>query len=348
MADTFFGLTRETFDAIKEYYDGVRAQFDVHKGEKEGLISALQELLTEDIQDHKAWQAATSKVVELQAKWKATGFAGKEHNEALWSQFREAADVFFERKQVFYDRIKATSKVAKEKKLKLIEQAEGIQSSTDWKATSDAMIRLQKEWKAAGACAPGDEHRLWKKFRTAQDVFFKAKKAQFADRGKEEKANLALKMALLEKIEAFTISDNRNVDLDTLKGFSTEWREIGFIPRKNLDQVMERFRTAMDKHYDALSAARSERSVQTYGKRIEKLAAGDNRDLRREQSILRDKISRLQQRITSTEENMERFTGKGAESIREQAAKTIKNYRREIDEIKAKLKMLREAANPES
>ena len=45
---------------------------------------------------------------------------------------------------------------------------------------------------------------------------------------------------------------------------------------------------------------------------------------------------------------MERFTGKGAESIREQAAKTIKNYQREIDEIKAKLKMLREAANPES
>ncbi|MGB0247969.1 MAG: hypothetical protein ACPGAB_05540, partial [Flavobacteriales bacterium] len=121
----------------------------------------------------------------------------------------------------------------------------------------------------------------------------------------------------------------------TLKGFSTEWREIGFIPRKNLDSVMERFRTAMDKHYDALSAARSERSVQTYGKRIEKLASGDSRDLRREQSILR-------------EENMERFTGKGAESIREQAAKTIKNYQREIDEIKAKLKMLREAANPES
>ena len=348
LADTFFGLTRETFDAVKEYYDGVRAQFEVHKGEKEALISALTELLTEDINDHKAWQSATGKVVELQAKWKATGFAGKEHNEALWSQFREAADVFFERKQVFYDRVKASSKVAKEKKIKLIEQAEGIQNSTDWKATSDAMIRLQKDWKAAGPCAPGDEHRLWKKFREAQDVFFKAKKAQFADRGKEEKANLALKMALLEKIEAFTISDNRNVDLDTLKGFSTEWRAIGFIPRKNLDSVMERFRTAMDKHYDALSAARSERSVQTYGKRIAKLTSGDSRDLRREQSILRDKISRLQQRITSTEENMERFTGKGAESIREQAAKTIKNYQREIDEIKAKLKMLREATNPES
>ena len=343
LADTFFGLTRETFDAVKAYYDDMRAQFEVHKGEKEALINALQTLLTQDIEDHKGWQSATKEVVELQARWKATGFAGKEHNETLWGQFREAADVFFERKQVFYDRVKASSKVSKQKKLKLIEEAESMQNSTDWKSTSDAMIRLQKAWKEAGPCAPGDEHKLWKSFRSAQDVFFKAKKAQFADRNKEEVANLELKRALLEKIEAFQISDNRGQDLEALKGFSQEWSAIGFIPRKHLDNVMNRFRAAMDKHYDALSAKRSERSVETYNKRIEKLVAGDNRDVKREQHILRDKIARLQQRITSTEENMERFTGKGAESIREQALKTIKGYRREIDEIKAKLKLLREA-----
>ena len=343
LADTFFGLTRDTFDAVKAYYDDMRAQFEVHKGEKEALIAKLQSLLTEDIDGHKAWQAATQTVVGLQGEWKATGFAGKEHNEALWGQFREAADVFFERKQMFYDRVKASSKVSKQKKVKLIEEAQALQNSTDWRATSDAMIRLQKAWKEAGPCAPGDEHKLWKSFREAQDVFFKAKKAQFADRNKEEVANLALKQALLEKIEAFELSDNRGQDLDTLKGFSKEWSAIGFIPRKHLDTVMNRFRAAMDKHYDALSAKRSERSVETYNKRIEKLVAGDNRDVKREQHILRDKIARLQQRITSTEENMERFTGKGAESIREQALKTIKGYRREIDEIKAKLKLLREA-----
>ena len=343
LADTFFGLTRDTFDAVKAYYDDMRAQFEVHKGEKEALIAKLQSLLSEDIDGHKAWQAATQTVVGLQGEWKATGFAGKEHNEALWGQFREAADVFFERKQMFYDRVKASSKVSKQKKVKLIEEAQALQNSTDWRATSDAMIRLQKAWKEAGPCAPGDEHKLWKSFREAQDVFFKAKKAQFADRNKEEVANLAMKQALLEKIEAFELSDNRGQDLDTLKGFSKEWSAIGFIPRKHLDNVMNRFRAAMDKHYDALSAKRSERSVETYNKRIEKLVAGDNRDVKREQHILRDKIARLQQRITSTEENMERFTGKGAESIREQALKTIKGYRREIDEIKAKLKLLREA-----
>ena len=176
--------------------------------------------------------------------------------------------------------------------------------------------------------------------------FLQSEKGAVCGSWKGRKSQSGIKNGIARKIEAFAISDNRNADLEALKAFSTEWRDIGFIPRKNLDAVMTRFRTAMDKHYDALSAARSERSVESYGKRIEKLASGDNNNLRREQNILRDKITRLQQRITSTEENMERFTGKGAESIREQAAKTIKNYRREIDEIKAKLKMLREASNP--
>ena len=81
LADTFFGLTRETFDAVKSYYDGIRAQFEVHKAQKEALITALQEVLTEDVNDHKGWQAATKKVVDLQGQWKAVGFAGKEHNE---------------------------------------------------------------------------------------------------------------------------------------------------------------------------------------------------------------------------------------------------------------------------
>ena len=41
---------------------------------------------------------------------------------------------------------------------------------------------------------------------------------------------------------------------------------------------------------------------------------------------------------------MARFTGKGAQSIVDQAEKSIKDYKREIDEIKAKLKLLRDAA----
>ena len=167
------------------------------------------------------------------------------------------------------------------------------------------------------------------------------------ERNKEEKANLILKNTILDKVEGFKITDNRSEDLNTLKEFSTEWRKVGFVPRKVFEQISDRFTKAMDKHYDALSAQKSERSVASYQNHINRLTKGDSRGgeggLRREQSILRDKISRLNTRIIQTEENMERFTGKGAQSIRDQAEKSIKNYKREIDEMKSKLKMLREA-----
>ena len=349
MADTFFSITRPVFDEVRAHYDKIREGFVEHKEAKEVVIEKLRNLLTEDVDEsHKAWQTITKQVIEMQTNWKEMGFAGKEHNESLWKQFRELSDMFFEKKQVFYDKMKEEGAGVKKAKLELCEKAEALKESTDWRDTTQAMLQLQKTWKEAGSCSPGDEHRLWRRFHKAQDVFFKAKKAQFADRNKEEKENLVLKKVILEKVEGFKITDNRSEDLNTLKEFSLEWRKIGFVPRKVFEQISDRFTKAMDKHYDALSAQRSERSVASYQNHIDRLTKNNSRGgdggLRREQTILREKINRLNTRIIQTEENMERFTGKGAQSIRDQAEKSIKNYKREIDEMKSKLKMLREAS----
>ncbi len=350
MADTFFGITRPVFDEIKAQYDKLRESFVENKVLKDELIEELRGLMTEDIEEgHKVWQTLTTKVIDMQKRWKEIGFSGKEHNESLWQQFRELSDVFFEKKQVFYDKMKEAGKDAKKEKIVLCEKAESIQDSNDWKGATAIMIQLQNDWKTAGSCAPGEEHKLWRRFHKAQDVFFKAKKAQFADRNKEEKVNLGLKKELLEKVEAFKITDNRIADLNALKEFSGDWRKIGFVPRKNFEDLSERFTKAMDKHYEALSAQRSERSVASYQNRVERLSKvgnsvrGGGNDIRREQAVLRDKINRLNTRVIQTEENVERFTGKGAQSIRDHAEKSIKSYKREIEEIKAKLKMLREA-----
>ena len=350
MADTFFGITRPVFEEVKVQYDKLRESFVENKVLKDALIEELRGLMTEDIEEgHKVWQALTTKVIDMQKRWKEIGFSGKEHNENLWQQFRELSDVFFEKKQVFYDKMKEEGKGAKKEKIILCEKAEAIQDSTDWKDTTAVMLQLQKDWKTAGSCPPGEEHKLWRRFHKAQDVFFKAKKAQFADRNKDEKVNLGLKNVLLEKVEAFKITDDRIADLNTLKEFSGDWRKIGFVPRKNFENLSDRFTKAMDKHYDALSAQRSERSVASYQNRVERLSKGGDsgrgsgNDIRREQAVLRDKINRLNTRVIQTEENMERFTGKGAQSIRDHAEKSIKSYKREVEEIKAKLKMLRDA-----
>ena len=346
MADVFFGITKPVFDEVKAHYEKIKEGFVANKDLKEALITELASVIPqEDVEGHKAWQALTSKVIELQKRWKDIGFAGKEHNEAMWTKFRDVADQFFSKKQAYYDVMKEEGKGAKLAKMALIEKAEALNDSTDWRDTTQAMLQLQQEWKGAGSCPPGDEHRLWRKFHKAQDVFFKAKKTQFADRNKEEKVNQVLKNTLLETVESFALTGDRGKDIEVLKEFSTEWRAIGFVPRKAVQALSDRFSKAMDKHYDALSVDRAERAISNYSHRVDKLSRSGGNDLVREQSILRDKIQRLNTRISQTEENMARFTGKGAVSIHQLAEKSIKGYRLEIDEIKAKLKLLREAAD---
>mgnify|MGYP002633578195 CR=1 FL=1 len=344
MSDAFFGLIRPVFESVKAHYDEVRASFQVHADAKNGLIEKLREAVAEEVEaSHEAWQAATAKVISLQNEWKAIGFAGKEHNEDLWGTFRELADVFFQKKQLFYGGQKSVSKDNKAQKVALLEKAEALSTSTDWKTAVPEMMSLQKAWKDVGPSAPSEEQRLWRRFRKVQDAFFKARKAEFADRDASEKANLAEKEGVLTEITSFQISGDRKADLDILRDFSSRWNGIGFVPRKSLDGLMEKYRTTMDAHYDSLSAQRSERALETYKQRVDNLVSSDRNQVHREQTILREKMDRLHSRVTKTEENLERFTGKGAEAIREQYEKSMSADKVEMDEIRTKLTLLRQA-----
>jgi hypothetical protein len=356
MADLFFGMIRPVFDEVKEHYQQVKASFQGHSEKKTALIEQLRAVVAEEVAaSHDAWQAGTAKVIALQKEWKTTGFAGKDQNEVLWGQFRELADVFFAKKQLFYDDQKESTKAFKEEKLALIEKAQELAKSTNWKETAPQMMDLQKAWKQAGACSPREEQKLWSKFRKTQDLFFKARKAEMAGRFEEEKKNLGDKKALIDEIKAFVLAANRKDDLAALKAFSERWNAIGFIPRKSLDTIMNAYRSAMDVHYDALSAQKSERAMETYKQRIDHLVSSDAQNIRREQRILREKMDRIKTRVTKTEENIERFTGKGAETIRAQYEKSMEEDRMEMEDIRAKLTLLRNAAkkaeeesNPES
>jgi outer membrane protein OmpA-like peptidoglycan-associated protein len=62
------------------------------------------------------------------------------------------------------------------KKRQLVEAAEALKSSTDWKETTDKLVELQKQWKAIGPVARKYSDELWKMFTSACDTFFEAKR----------------------------------------------------------------------------------------------------------------------------------------------------------------------------
>ena len=52
-----------------------------------------------------------------------------------------------------------------------LRKAEALKDSTDWKATADKLMQIQKEWKTIGAVPKKHSESLWQRFIDACDYF---------------------------------------------------------------------------------------------------------------------------------------------------------------------------------
>jgi len=302
-----------------------QAHFEELKGqqadnlvEKTKLCEQLEEIAAKEINGSNEWNALTKEIEDLQAKWRSIGFASKKENQKIYDRFRAACDKFFERKRDFYSQYKDSMNENLEKKLALIEQAEALKNSTDWKKTTDQFISLQKQWKEIGAVPRKKTEQLWKKFRAACDEFF-------AERDKNAKpeddfyGNLKLKKKLIEEIKAFTF-ENQEQAAAGFKDFNDKWQAIGFVPFKEKDNIAKSFKNAMQEKFPTFFQKGSGRPVKI-------LSAKD---------AMIQRYHTLQQDIVTYENNIGFFSAsKNSEPL-------IKQMQERIEAAKSELKSLEE------
>lgn len=255
-------------------------------------------------------------------------------------------DLFFKRKGEYYESRRSEQDGSKEKKEALIARARELQNSEDWKATTDEILTLQKRWKDCGASSPRDEQKLWQQFRAACDHFFQAKKKHYEGLGDRHEENLKLKLSVLEELEAFTLSGEKGKDILALKDFSARFSAIGHIPKEKMKEVMDRYHKALDKHYGSIDISEEERRMMNFREKVEsaKDHGGSDNFIRKESNFLREKIDKLKSTVLQYQNNMEIFTGKGADALKKEIEKKIKQAEREIEDARKKLTLLRDQA----
>jgi hypothetical protein len=219
----------------------------------EALIATAKELLAaENVPD------LGNRLRALQALWKEVGPMPQRRSKELWDQFKQVCDAIYER--VKGQRAVEAEKFVEVAKVKeaLIAEAETLSESTDWAATAERLKQLQAQWKESGHLPRKQGDELWKRFRAACDRFFERRKPQLEARHAEEEQNLARKQALIERARA--VADKAPGDggwgkaIGQIKDLQREWKEIGYVPRRDADRVYKEFRAACD----ALFAKRDE------------------------------------------------------------------------------------------
>lgn len=343
IGDTFFGLIRDGFGKVQAHYDELRAGQEANLQRKRDLVDQLRQIVTLEVTNHSTWTKKTEEVIELQKAWKESGYASKADSEEIWKTFRSLCDQFFERKNLYYDERKKGYKDNQSKKESLIEQANALKDSTEWKKATEALIKLQEEWKSLGAASQSEERKLWAQFRGACDHFFSAKKAFFSDMDGRHEANEKEKQGIIAELEAFELTGARSADMEALRALQTRWNAVGHVSKAQMKPLSERFFGLLDAKWDVLKADKADRAISQYKDRIENLRESSEGDLKRERRILREKVDRLQQRVIQYENNLNFFTGPGAAEMVKGVEKKIRAAKDEIDEIRQKLRLFDEA-----
>ena len=188
------------------------------------------------------WKASGERMAELLEEWKAAPHADRSIEAVLWKRLSAARNGFTKRRKAYFASLESERDSVRERKEKLVVEAEALADSTDWSATSASYRELMRQWKEAGRAGRDDEAELWKRFREAQDKFFAARSEVFAAKETELRAHASVKEQLVaEAQELLPVTDWRAAR-SALRGIQERWEQAGPVPRESRDGLEQGLR----------------------------------------------------------------------------------------------------------
>ena len=133
----------------------------------------------------------------------------------------------------------------------LVEKAESLKDSTDWKETGEKLKNLQKEWKEIGYFASSKDKSLWDRFNNACNYFFEQSSRVYEEKNEkmmwviQKKEALCLQTELLAKIlnPDIEFDFQHQMPMDEQLHLSLEYKDEVLVPgdeRATLGNIMRK------------------------------------------------------------------------------------------------------------
>ncbi|MEM6735464.1 MAG: DUF349 domain-containing protein [Bacteroidota bacterium] len=322
----------------KEYFEGLKVQFEANQVKKEALIKEVESFLEFNSDRITEWNAKTKEILELQKRWEMIGGIPKENakavNKAFWNSFKK----FFSLKNQFFKELEGKREENLLKKQELIQKAEELQESTEWDSTAQKLKKLQLKWKEIGPVPEKTRKETYDKFKVACDHFFNKRREQNKEKFRAYDENLTLKLQICDQIEALTIQDT--IVLDDVYDMVDNYTSVGFVPKSAIKKISKRFEEVVGKVLSLEVLDEQDRS--DLRRHIEfgrlKNIPGGNQKIQRKENSIKRKISTLENDISTWNTNMEFFANSvAADKLKADMQNKIKAAEKELLELKTQL-----------
>ncbi|WP_418818431.1 DUF349 domain-containing protein [Paraprevotella clara] len=323
----------------QQYFEELKQKEEENLAHKTALCEKIETIDLTAIKTAAAWEAQTQQIIEMQKEWRTIGFAPQKMNVKIFERFRGACDRFFTEKAAFFKRLKEEQAQNLAKKTELCEKAEALKDSTDWKATADKLMQIQKEWKTIGAVPKKHSESLWQRFIGACDYFFEQKGKNTASQRGEEKENLQKKEQVIEKLKALLETDEEENKQDAVRGLMKEWNEIGFVPFKEKDRIYKAYHETVDQLFKALNMSAARRRLDNFKNNLKNDAKEGGQGLSRERERLVRAYENKRSEIKTYENNLGFLTcsSKKGSSLLNEMNKKMEKLKDELNLIGEKI-----------
>jgi hypothetical protein len=283
------------------------------------------------------WNQTSKAVLALQEQWgKLKGGlpreGGKEVSHLFWSDLK----TFFKHKSEFFSKIDAERKANLAAKQLLVDQVNGIvETGTETPEITNMVIGLQKRWKEIGHVPEKQKDQIYAKFKAACDAYFNLKREKNKGPQDEEfEANLTAKNGILSTMQAMLKDAESLANLGNIKA---EWDAIGYVPRKDVKNIQEKFRNSWNSLIDFARTQPAEK-LAAWGFELKSLSAESNQNKEERKTAAPDsrkKIQALENDIAVLTNNLEFFAkSKNSDKLRAEVEKKISQAEAEIEKLK--------------
>jgi hypothetical protein len=281
----------------------MRSKYDEIIEKKLVAINAIDAYDPSKNNSHSDWQKSINEIEKLRQQYFDAGKLPYSKSEEVWQKFKKATKKFNAAKNVFYKQEKNDQQENLEKKIALIEFAESIKDSDDWETTTNALKKVQSDWKKIGHVPRKFSDDIWKRFKAACNHYFDRFHEQKNAVSKEEQAVVDAKKEFLD-----TLKESESTTKEAVLEAINSWRNLGSLPRE-MRHLDGKFNKQIDRMLESLSLDKNEVSMLKFTTVVDSLAdANDVRKLDSEQIFVRKKIDEVFKEIQQLENNMGFFS----------------------------------------
>ena len=325
----------------QQHFEELRAKEEDNLARKTELCEKVEEIAKTEAKGAGEWEKLTKAIIEIQAEWKTIGFAPQKMNVKIFERFRAACDNFFSRKAEYFKDIRQKFAENAEKKKALVEQAKALQDSTDWKATTDKIIALQKEWKTIGIVPKKLGDDLWNEFKDACNKFFEARNAINADSRNAERENLNQKRSIIEQLNALAEDTGEEIK-EKVQKLIEQYQSIGHVPFKEKDKLYKEYHDIVDRLYKNLNISASRRRLDNFKNNLKQMADKGANVLDNERARLMRKYETIRSEVQTYENNLGflNASSKKGKSLIDEMNRKVEKLRNEMNLVKEKIRAI--------